>query len=311
MKTNFNIVKYSKVCLTIALIITLAAVAVIFTKGLNYGIDFTGGNIFQFKFVKEVTLSDLNGKLDVISVEIPELKSRKVQVSEGSTVVIRTQEMSEETKTRFLQKTSILGEYQVEKMDKVGSSIGKDLKSSALYSLIIGMICIMAYITIRYEFRFALGGILSLLHDVLFAIAAIAILGYEVNTEFIAAVLTILGYSINDTIIIFDRIREKLRTLDRESFNFGEILNMGLNDVLIRSINTSVTTLLAAIAIFVFGGDSLRTFIVTLIVGITAGTYSSIFIATPVVYLLDKDRDGKGTINFKNEDEEYVEKIVV
>ncbi|MGL4393402.1 MAG: protein translocase subunit SecF [Fusobacteriaceae bacterium] len=313
MKTNLNVVKRSKLYLSIAIIFTLASVAAIFFKGLNYGIDFTGGNIFQLRFEEKVTLADLNPKLDEISKNISELKSRKVQVSEGNVVIIRTPEMAEETKTKFIEESTILGKYTVEKIDKVGASIGKELKTSAIYSLIIGMILIASYITIRYEFKFAIGGILSLLHDVLFAVGAIALLGYEVNTEFIAAVLTILGYSINDTIVIFDRIREKLRVSeDRKKLTFGDILNIGLNDVMIRSINTSVTTLLAAVAIFIFGGDSLKTFIVTLIVGVAAGTYSSVFIATPIVYLLDKDRDGRGTINFKSdEDEDYKEKIIV
>ncbi|MGL5124774.1 MAG: protein translocase subunit SecF [Fusobacteriaceae bacterium] len=310
---NLNIIKRSKMYVGISLTAMTLALCVLFFKGLNYGIDFTGGNLFQLKFSKTLTLSEVNTFLDKISVETKELdsRSRKVQLSEENTVIIRTPEMNEEAKNQFIKNMEELGDFQVEKTEKVGASIGKDLKTSAIYSLIVGCILIALYITMRYEYKFAVGAIITLVHDVAIALGVISLLGYEINSDFIAAVLTILGYSINDTIIIYDRIREKLRDKSRTDFTFGDILNISINDVLIRSINTSVTTLLAAVAILVFGGDSLRTFIVTLIVGVAAGSYSSIFLATPLIYLMDKDRDGKGTIEFKDEDEDYKEKIVV
>ena len=150
---------------------------------------------------------------------------------------------------------------------------------------------IVAYITMRFEFRFAIAAIMALVHDIIIAVGGIALLGYEIDTAFIAAVLTILGYSINDTIVVFDRIRETLKR--KSDLTFGELLDKSINQVIIRSINTSVTTLLAVLAVLIFGGDSLRTFITTLLIGILAGTYSSIFIATPLIYLFEKDRDGK------------------
>lgn len=310
---NLNIIKRSKMYVGISLMAMTVALGILFFKGLNYGIDFTGGNLFQLKFSQSVTLNEVNSYLDKLSLENKQLdnRSRKVQLSEENTVIIRTPEMSEESKNKFVKNMEEFGEFEVEKTEKVGASIGKDLKTSALYSLVIGCILITLYITIRFEFKFAVGAIVTLIHDVAIALGVISLLGYEINSDFIAAVLTILGYSINDTIIIYDRIREKLRDKSRAEFSFGDILNISVNDVLIRSINTSVTTLLAAVAILIFGGDSLRTFIVTLIVGVAAGSYSSIFLATPLIYLLDKDRDGKGTIEFKDEDEDYQDKIVV
>ncbi|MGL4403269.1 MAG: protein translocase subunit SecF [Fusobacteriaceae bacterium] len=310
---NIDIIKRSKLYVSISAVFVVLSLGILLTKGLNYGIDFTGGNLFQMKFQEAIDLPKVNGKLDEIAREIPQLdsRSRKVQISEDNTVIIRTQEMKEEVKEEFIEKMKGMGEYSLEKTEKVGASVGKDLKNAALYSIIIGSILITLYITMRYEFKFAIGAILTLIHDVVIALGVIALLGYEINTEFIAATLTILGYSINDTIIIYDRIREKLKEKEKRGATFGEILNISLNDVMIRSINTSVTTLLAAGAILIFGGDSLKTFIVTLIVGILAGSYSSIFVAAPLVYLMDKDRDGKGTIEFKDEDEDYEEKIVV
>lgn len=310
---KIDIIKRSKLYVGISAVLVVISLGILFTKGLNYGIDFAGGNLFQMKFQEEITLPKINEKLDEISIEIPQLdsRSRKVQISEDNTVIIRTQEMPEEVKEQFIETIKGLGNYDLEKTEKVGASVGKDLKNSALYSIIIGSILITLYITLRYEFKFAIGAILTLIHDVVIALGVIAFLGYEINTEFIAATLTILGYSINDTIVIYDRIREKLKEKEKRGASFGEILNISLNDVMVRSINTSITTLLAAVAILVFGGDSLRTFMVTLIVGILAGSYSSLFVAAPLVYLMDKDRDGKGTIEFKDEDEDYEEKILV
>lgn len=161
-----------------------------------------------------------------------------------------------------------------------------------------------------------MGAIIALIHDLIIAIGVISLLGYEVDTPFIAAVLTILGYSINDTIVVFDRIRENIKRKTKQKLTFEELLDKSINQVMIRSINTSVTTLFAIIAILIFGGDSLRTFIVTLLVGILAGTYSSVFIATPIVYLLDKKKRDGGNSGIekklqKKETQETKEKILV
>lgn len=309
---QWDIVGKSKMYIAIASIGLFLSIGVLFTKGLNYGIDFTGGNLFQIRYERTLNLNEINAFLDKKAEELPQLNSnsRRVQLSEDGVVIIRTSEMNEVDKERLLVYLKELGDFNVDKLEKVGASIGSELKEGALFSLIGGLLLIGLYITIRYEKRFAISGMVTLLHDVIVALGAIAFLGYELNTEFIAAILTILGYSINDTVIIFDRIREKLKK-DKKGLNFKEILNISLNDVMVRSLNTSITTLLAAFAILFYGGDSLRTFIVTLIVGILAGTYSSIFIATPLIYLMDKDRDGSGTVEFKDEDEGYKEKIVV
>lgn len=288
-----NVIKHAKKWVTLSVIVSLLSVGMLFVKGLNYGIDFTGGNLFQVKFEKALPLGEVNGFLDKLSVNIPQLNStsRKVQISEDNNIIIRTQEMSEEQKNSFLKDLESLGTYKIEKTEKVGASIGQELKSSAVYSLVIGAVLITLYITMRFEFKFAIAAVITLIHDVVIAVGGISMLGYEVNTPFIAAVLTILGYSINDTIVVFDRIRESLKK--KSDLTFGELLDKSMNQVMIRSLNTSITTLLAVIAILVFGGDSLRTFIVTLLIGILAGTYSSIFLATPLVYFFEKNRDDK------------------
>lgn len=311
---HIEIVKNSKRWVALSLVFIVISLGSLLTKGLNYGIDFSGGNLFQLKFEKPVTLKEINTALDKIGKDIHQFggNGRKVQISEGNEVLIRIQEITEKEKNKFYDEIKEVGKYEIVKEDKVGASVGKELKMSAVYSLAIGAVMIVAYITMRFEFMFAVAGILALLHDIIIAIGGISLLGYEIDTAFIAAVLTILGYSINDTIVVFDRIRETLRK--KSDLTFGEILNKSVNQVMVRSLNTSITTLLAVVAILIFGGESLRTFITTLLIGIMAGTYSSIFIATPLIYLLEKDRDKK-VENSKyldnGDDDEHKEKILV
>lgn len=310
------IIQNSKKFLTLSAIMVILSLSIIFTKGLNYGIDFSGGNLIQVKYEKPVSLTNLNDILDEAAKNIPQLSgnSRKVQISEGTTVILRTQELTENQKNEVLEELSKLGTYEINKIEKVGASVGKELKSSAIYSLLIGAVLIVIYITVRFEFVFSIGAIVALLHDLIIAIGVISLLGYEVDTPFIAAILTILGYSINDTIVVFDRIRENIKRKTKKKIDFVQCLNNSINQVMIRSINTSVTTLFAIVAILIFGGDSLRTFIVTLLVGMLAGTYSSVFIATPIVYLLDKNNkhnSGLEAILNKEDTKKTKEKILV
>lgn len=313
---QIKIIENSKKFLGLSAVLVILSLVIIFTKGLNYGIDFSGGNLIQIKYEKPVELSALNEVLDEAAENIHQLSgnSRKVQISEGTTVIIRTQELTENQKNEVLEDLNKLGTYEINKVEKVGASVGKELKSSAIYSLLIGAVLIVIYITVRFEFVFSIGAITALVHDLIIAVGVISLLHYEVDTPFIAAVLTILGYSINDTIVVFDRIRENLRRKTKKKIDFVECLNNSINQVMIRSINTSVTTLFAIVAILIFGGDSLRTFIVTLLVGMLAGTYSSVFIATPIVYLLDKNSKNKGgleTIMTKEETKKSKDKILV
>ena len=214
MKVNLHIIKRAKTYLAISIVAVVLSLLIFFVKGLNYGIDFSGGNLFQLKYNgTTVTLNQINENLDKLAEELPQVNSnsRKVQISDDGTVIVRVPELSESDKDKILENLKQLGTYTLDKEDKVGASIGDDLKKSAIYSLGIGAILIVIYITMRFEFSFAIGGILSLLHDIIIAVGFIALMGYEVDTPFIAAILTILGYSINDTIVIYDRIRENLK----------------------------------------------------------------------------------------------------
>lgn len=311
---QIEIIKNSKKFLGISAVFLIVSIVVFFAKGLNYGIDFSGGNLFQLKFEKNITLNQINNNLDEIAKTIHQVNpnSRKVQISEDNTVIIRTPELKESEKTEVLNNLKKIGNFEINKEEKVGASVGEELKTSAILALSIGAVLIILYITFRFEFTFAIAAVAALFHDLIIAIGVIALLGYEIDTPFIAAILTILGYSINDTIVVFDRIRENMKRKNRGTFE--QCLDKSVNQVMIRSLNTSITTLFAIIAILVFGGDSLKTFIMTLLIGILAGTYSSVFIATPLVYILDKNKKGpnKGFNSFKEETKkENEEKILV
>ena len=318
MKVNLHIIKRIKLYLSISIVLVTLSIIVFFTKGLNYGIDFSGGNLFQLKYTETtVTLNQINENLDKLAKELPQVNSnsRKVQISDDGTVIVRVPELNEADKDKVLESLKNLGAYNLDKEDKVGASIGDDLKKSAIYSLGIGAILIVLYITLRFEFSFAIGGILSLLHDIIIAVGFIALMGYEVDTPFIAAILTILGYSINDTIVIYDRIRENLKRRHNKNWTLEDCMDESVNQTAIRSLNTSITTLFSVIALLIFGGASLKTFIMTLLIGILAGTYSSIFIATPIVYILNKRKGNNMEDMFKDDDEnndgKRVEKILV
>ena len=318
MKVNLHIIRNIKYYLSVSIVLVVLSIVVFFAKGLNYGIDFTGGNLFQLKYNdKQITLTEINDNLDKLSEKLPQVNSnsRKVQISEDGTIILRVPELKEEDKKEILNSLQELGAFKLDKEDKVGASIGDDLKKSAIYSLGIGAILIVLYITLRFEFSFAIGGILSLLHDIIIAVGFIALMGYEVDTPFIAAILTILGYSINDTIVIYDRIRENLKRRHTKNWTLEDCMDESVNQTAIRSLNTSITTLFSVIAILVFGGASLKTFIMTLLIGILAGTYSSIFIATPIVYILNKRKGNNMEDMFKDDDEnndgKRVEKILV
>ena len=318
MKVNLHIIRNIKYYLSVSIVLVILSIVVFFAKGLNYGIDFTGGNLFQLKYnEKKITLTEINENLDKLSEKLPQVNSnsRKVQISEDGTVILRVPELKEEDKKEVLNSLQELGAFNLDKEDKVGASIGDDLKKSAIYSLGIGAILIVLYITLRFEFSFAIGGILSLLHDIIIAVGFIALMGYEVDTPFIAAILTILGYSINDTIVIYDRIRENLKRRHTKNWTLEDCMDESVNQTAIRSLNTSITTLFSVIALLIFGGASLKTFIMTLLIGILAGTYSSIFIATPIVYILNKRKGNNIEDMFKDDDEnndgKRVEKILV
>lgn len=297
---NLKIIKNQKYFLGFSLILTIISIISIFAVKLNLGVDFKGGDLFQIKYEKTMDKALVDKTLTDLVSEVPKLRGQRIQFSEDNTVIVKTEQLTNTEKTKVLntlkEKT---GKYDLVKYDTVGATIGKELTSNAVSALIIGSILIVIYITVRFEWIYAIAGILALLHDIVITIGLIALLRYEADTPFIAAILTILGYSINDTIVIFDRIREndKENKKSKHKKSFEEVIDHSINQVFARSLYTSLTTLFSVIVLLIFGGSTLKTFSMTLFIGITFGTYSSIFIASPIVYLLrrfkkeDKNKD--------------------
>ena len=316
---NLKVIQLKKYYLGFSAIMVLISIIFFFTIKLNLGVDFKGGDLLQLQYAQTINKDALNSTLDSLVNEVPQLKNRRLQYSEDNTIVLRTEQLTDAQKNTVLSKlTEKTGKYELVKYDTVGPTIGKELTSNALTALLIGSLLIIIYITIRFEFVYAIAGVAAVLHDVIIAMGLVAFLKYEINTPFIAAILTILGYSMNDTIVVFDRIREN-DAKDGKVKNFAEIIEESVNQVYMRSLFTSLTTLLSITVLLLFGGDSLKTFNTALFIGMIFGTYSSIFVASPLVYLMrkyrkkrkntdnhDKNRKRQRTVNGYDEDEKVL-----
>ncbi len=286
----------------------ISAVLIIFgmvwwaMHGLNLGIDFTGGELLRYQL--ERPLSGARAEETEVLRQVRNLLKRdnlgksQIQISGTNQIFIRIPELEieeagGEQQSQVLEQKvhSGLGDLLADKYgkvtiigrEKVGPIVGKQLRDKALLALILGCALILIYITIRYEFRFAVAGIASLIHDVLIVLAAMAVLQVELDSSFVAAILTVIGYSINDTVVIFDRIRENRKL--RRGAPFDQVVNASLLQTMSRSINTTGTTLFTLIALYGWGGTTIRGFALALIVGIATGAYSSVFTASPIVVL--------------------------
>ena len=297
MKINLKVIKHRKLYLGISAAMVLISLISLFTIKLNLGVDFKGGELIQLKYSKKIDQNAVNSTLNSLIGKIPQMKAKRVQFSDtDNTVIIRTEQMSGTQKAKVMSELKQnTGKFEVVKNETVGAVIGKELTANAFQALLIGSILIIIYITVRFEFIYAIAGIVALIHDVIIAFGVITMLRYEIDTPFIAAILTILGYSINDTIVVFDRIRENIKKnrsgRNKVSMSFGEIIEKSINQVFTRSIYTSLTTLFSVIVLLILGGDTLKTFSMTLFVGMLVGTYSSVFVASPLVYIMKKGKD--------------------
>jgi len=270
-----------KIWYMISSAVILIGLIFLLTSGLNLGIDFSGGTLMEFKFDKKVNNEEARKVLEKINIAA-DSKIQQTEEEEIHGILIRAKELSSDdilaVENAF--KESYLT-TELLRTEMVGPLIGQELRKKAFLALLLASLAIVIYISIRFEFRFAIVAIITLLHDVVITLGIFALIGREINTPFVAALLTIVGYSINDTIVIFDRIRENMKLMYRKPFE--ELANKAVVDTLPRSINTSMTTLITILAIYLFGGASIKTFMLALFIGMFAGTYSSIFVASPLL----------------------------
>ncbi|MFH1846917.1 MAG: protein translocase subunit SecD [Candidatus Omnitrophota bacterium] len=277
-KPNIPFVKFRKHAYIFSVIIIAIGMFLFVGRGQkNYGIDFAGGTLQQFKFHEAIAVDGVRGVLSDIGLG----ESSVQQFEEGKGLIIRSFEGHTEEIISGLENKFGKDSFEVMRVEEVGPAVGADLRMAAIKALIFAMIGICLYISFRFEFRFAITAIIALVHDVLVSVGMIALTGREISLPVIAALLTIVGYSINDTIVLFDRIREDRKFMRKA--DPGEIINASINQTLSRTVLTSLTTLLVVFALFFFGGKVINDFSFVLLVGILVGTYSSIFIASPLL----------------------------
>ena len=274
----YKIIEKKYLWFGLSLAVIIIGIAFLIFQGFNWGIDFTGGNMLQFDIHQSFELTDARSILEQLDIREFEVKKGGDTQQE---LIIKTTTISEDMQNKISeslkQKWPNTELIQAETIDAV---IGKEMRQQAIIALILANIGMLIYITFRFEFKSAVAAVLALVHDVLIIISFYAIFHIPVDSTFIAVVLTIVGYSINDTIVVFDRIRENLKTMKKISFT--EIADLSITQTLARSINTSLTTLITITALFLLGGETIKDFSLALIIGIASGTYSSIFIATPL-----------------------------
>ena len=298
--TNYKIIQKRNIWLTFSGVLFVTLGLALLVWGFKYGIDFTGGSLLEVKFLaNRPVVSELASKLADLK-----LSSLIIQPVEESNIIFRFQQTDEETHQAVLAKLNELaktdnGQSALEELrfDSVGPSIGAELKRKSLYAIFFVLLAILLYITYAFRkvskpvasWKYGTTALIALVHDAVITLGIFAVLGkfynIEINTAFVAAVLTVLGYSVHDTIVVFDRLRENL---PKSNEDFEGTVNISLNQTLVRSINTSLTVLLVLGSIILFGGSSIRTFALTLAIGIFFGTYSSIFVAPPILVIWEK-----------------------
>ena len=273
-----------KIWYLLSLLVIIPGLFSLAVQGFNFGIDFVGGNLLQVKFQDETTIEEVRAALEIV-----DLQDSAIQPSEDNTFIIKTSVLDEaQQKDVVSTLEKEIGSLEILRSEKVGPTIGKELRRAGILSLSIAIPLMIVYITIRFEFKFALAGIIALIHDILVTLGIFSIFQFEIDSTFIPAVLTIFGYSINDTIVIFDRIRENLKAQKSRKQELIPLINQSIKQNLTRSINTTISTLFVLLALFFFGGETTRLFALAIIIGIAAGAYSSIFIASPLWYEMKK-----------------------
>lgn len=286
LKSDIQFINYFRLFNFVSLILILISVGFIFYKGLNFGVDFKGGTLIELRVENtEIGIGDV--RQSFIEMNLGDVNVKKF--GKGNDYLIKF-EQTDKNKENFIEniKTqlskNLAGNFSFRRVENVGPKVSGELLKSGLIAIVLSLSAMLIYIWIRFEWQFSLGAIIALIHDVIITIGFFSILEFEINLSIVAAVLTIVGYSMNDTVVIFDRVRENLKKYSSKSIN--EISNLSINETLSRTIITSSTTLLALLSIFFFGGKILHGFSFAMILGVIFGTYSSIFIANPILIKL-------------------------
>ena len=293
--SNISFLKFYKQFYLLSFLLIVISFISFFSKGLNLGIDFKGGTVIEMQFDKKYSATNIREAL--IQQELGDVKVKEFGNNQTFLAIFEKKSGKSDfipnVKTQL--EKSLTETINFRRVEMVGPKISKELTKSGIYAVLIALILMLFYIWLRFEWQFSLGSILALLHDVMLTLGAFSIIGFEFNLSIIAAILTIVGYSMNDTVVIYDRIRENLKKDDKS--DLLDLINISVNETLPRTLKTSITTLLALIAIYFFGGEILRGFSFALIWGVIVGTYSSIFIAAPLILIFNVKRDWNEVID--------------
>jgi preprotein translocase subunit SecF len=301
-KTSFNFIKHRKIAYIISSVLLLAGIVSLFVRGLNYGIDFKGGSELVIRFEKTADVGTVRSIMRDAGIT-----GSVKQYGLDRSLLLKTDFQGDTSKLKTLILNSLATRLpgnpaQILSVEAVGPSIASDMKMSAIKALAAALIGILLYVSVRFEFKFATAGVAAIFHDVLTVLGLFSLLGgifdfmpLEVDQSIIAAFLTIAGYSITDTVVVYDRIRERLR--GQKPSEYERLFNESMNQTLSRTIITSGTTMLSVIVLFIFAGPAIRSFAFAMFAGILVGTYSSIFVAAPIVF--DWQSRSKNPIKFR------------
>lgn len=280
---KFDIIGKRKWWFLLSALLVIPGLLSIAIQGFNLGIDFTGGTLLDLNFSRPVTVMEVRESLKDYQLEGSTIQLASTQQTDAAqNVFIRSRVLSEDERRAVLVgMEKKVGSFEVHRIEKVGAVMGSELTMKAIWALIAAWALMIVYITYRFEFKFAVSGIIGIAHDVLIVLGAFSLLHKEIDASFVAAILTIVGYSINDTIVIFDRIRENLKT-HRKTDSISEMVNRSIWQTMTRSVYTVLTVLFATASLYFFGGETTKNFSLALLIGFTCGAYSSIFNASPI-----------------------------
>jgi preprotein translocase subunit SecF len=284
-KKPLSLMEKSKRFGLFSIALLLLSLGLILTKGFNLGVDFAGGTLIQVKYEGAAPIQKVR---EAISVDKTYAGASVTRFGSDDEIVIRTKMSSQVLGEDVGKKMNVLlkdtGTFEVRRVDMIGAKVGSELREKGLMAMLIAIIGILIYVSFRFEWRFALASVMALLHDVTIAMGMIVLFNVEVNLDILAALLTILGYSLNDTIIVFDRIREGIRSIKNP--DLAAIIDESVTRTLSRTTLTSLTTFFVVLTLFLFGGEIIHGFSFTLLVGVIVGTYSSVFVASPILMWL-------------------------
>jgi len=292
--TRLPVMQIRKYCIAVSWVAAMIAIALIYTKGLNFGIDFKGGSLFEIQSKSgPVDISDLRSKLGALGLGDIQIQS----LDEPTDALIRVEqqqggETAQQDAANKVQ-TALGDTIEIRRAEVVGPAVSGELKQAGVIAVSLAVVGILFYIWFRFEWQFGVAAILALVHDILITIGVFSLLGFEFGLTEVAALLTLAGYSINDTVVVFDRIRENLRRYKK--MPLIELLNMSVNETLSRTVLTASTTFLAVLALYVFGTEVIRGFSFAMLFGILIGTWSSIFVAAPFLMWIGIKRDWSGS----------------